>query len=290
VFFENLHLGSFLAKSETPGLEGDDWAAQPLRIAWETDFLLASADHIIIGPNFNAEMGFVPREDMKQSLLEFGIRPRPAAPWIRQLEFLSSLRYITDQEDVLETRDQEVGFRLHLQSGDSFRVGYTRVFEYLDEGFLLRRLLPVPPGTYRGHTYSGNFSTYRGRRVSTWFSYRRENGFWDGNRTSISVNPRIKWSQNLSFQLKFALDDVKLPSGEFTSRVSNIRINYNFTNNWLTTTTLQHDNIKDLWNVNFRLNWIYRPGDDFFLVFNQTRNSDLTDRSIILKFTHSFEY
>jgi len=290
VFFKNLHLGSFLAKSETPGLEQDDWAAQPLRIAWETDFLLASADHIIIGRNFNAEMGFVPREDMKQSLLEFAIRPRPASSWIRQLEFLSSLRYITDQNDVLETRDQEVGFRINLQSGDTFRINYARGFENLDEGFELRRLLPVPPGMYWSHSYSANFNTYRGRKVFAWVSYQRENGFWGGNRTSMTINPRIKFSQNLSFQLQYKLDDVKLPSGEFSSRVSNIRINYNFTNNWLTTTTLQHDNIKDLWNVNFRLNWIYRPGDDFFLVFNQTRNSDLTDRSIILKLTYSFEY
>ncbi len=290
VFFKNLHLGSFLAKSETPGLEQDDWAAQPLRIAWETDFLLASADHIIIGRNFNAEMGFVPREDMKQSLLEFAIRPRPDNSWIRQLEFLSSLRYITDQEDVLETREQEVGFRINLQSGDTFRIGYTRGFEYLDEGFLLRRLVPVPPGRYWSHTYSVNFNTYRGRKVFAWVSYQRENGFWGGNRTSMTVNPRIKVSQNLSFQLQYKLDDVKLPWGEFSSRVSNIRINYNFTNNWLTTTTLQHDNIRDLVNINFRLNWIYRPGDDFFLVFNQTRNSDLTDRAIILKLTHSFEF
>ena len=81
-----------------------------------------------------------------------------------------------------------------------------------------------------------------------------------------------------------------MPSGEFSSRVSNIRINYNFTNNWLTTTTLQHDNINDLVNVNFRLNWIYRPGDDFFLVFSQTQDSGLTDRAIILKLTHSFEF
>ncbi len=290
VFFKNLHLGSFLAKSETPGLEEDDWAAQPLRIAWETDFLLASADHIIIGRNFNAEMGFVPREDMKQSSLEFAIRPRPAISWIRRLEFTSSLRYITDQEDVLETREQDVGFRMHFQSGDAFRMGYARGFEYLDEGFDLRRLVLVPPGTYRVHRYSANFSTYRGRKVSAWVSFRRENGFWDGNRTSMTVNPRIKWSQNLSFLLKFTLDDVKLPWGQFSSRVSNIRINYNFSNNWLTSTTLQYDNIRDLVNVNFRLNWIYRPGDDFFLVFNQTRNADLTDKAIILKFTHSFEF
>ncbi|MDA2934248.1 carbohydrate binding family 9 domain-containing protein [Acidobacteria bacterium AH-259-D05] len=290
VFFKSLHLESFFAKSQSPGLEEDDWAARPLRISWDTDFLLASAEHIIIGRNFNAEMGFVPRQDMKQSSLEFGIKPRPASQWIRQLEFVSSLRYITDQEDVLETREQEVGFGLYLQSGDAFRVSYARGFEYLEDSFRLRRLLPVPPGLYRSQRFSGNFNTYRGRKVSGWFSYQRSNGFWGGNRTSMSLNPRVRWSQNLSFQMQFKLDDVKLPWGEFSSKVSNVRINYNFTNNWLTSTTLQYDSIRDLFNINFRLNWIHRTGDDLFLVFNQTRNGSLTDRAIILKFTRSLEF
>jgi len=72
--------------------------------------------------------------------------------------------------------------------------------------------------------------------------------------------------------------------------VSNIGINYNFTNNWLTSTILQYDNLSDRFLVNFRLNWIYRPGDDLFVVFNQSRNADLTDRALIVKFTHSFDF
>ena len=290
VFFKSLRLESFFAKSESPGLEEDDWAARPLLIAWNTDFLSASAEHIIIRRNFNAEMGFVPRENMKQSLLELAIKPRPATKWIRQLEFVSSLRYITDQEDVLETREQDVGFRMELQSGDSFKIGYARGFEYLEDSFRLRRLLPVPPGLYRSQRFSANLGTYRGRKVSGWFSYQRENGFWDGNRTSMNLTPRVRWSQNLAFEMQFKLDNVKLPWGQFSSKVSNVLINYNFTNNWLTSTTLQYDSIRDLFNINFRLNWIHRTGDDLFLVFNQTRTGGLTDRVVILKFTRSLEF
>ncbi len=46
--------------------------------------------------------------------------------------------------------------------------------------------------------------------------------------------------------------------------------------------------------VNFRLNYIYRPGDDLFIVFNEFRDrsqatTDL-DRQLIVKFTHSFDF
>jgi len=42
--------------------------------------------------------------------------------------------------------------------------------------------------------------------------------------------------------------------------------------------------------INFRLNWIYQPGDDLFLVYNQEGSSGQIDRAVILKFTHSFDF
>ena len=126
--------------------------------------------------------------------------------------------------------------------------------------------------------------------MSGFFQVQRENNFWNGHRNTLNLDPNIKWSQNLSFDIQYRLDDVELPGGEFSSSVSNIGINYNLTNEWLTSTTLQYDNLEDLFNFNFRLNYIYRLGDDLFVVYNQTRRSDLTDRAIIVKLTHSFDF
>ena len=290
VFFDNLHLESFLAKSETPDLEEDDWLARPLRAAWETDFFSTSAEHTIIGRNFNAEMGFVPRTDINKSVVDFEISPRPDSEWIRQLDFEGSIDYITNREDVLETREQGLGFGVEFESGDSVRFGYTKIFEFLEEGFRLRGRIRVPAGSYHSDSYRVFFSAYRGRRISGFFQYQKENDFWNGSRTTLNLNPSIKWSQNLSFNIGFRLDDVDLPGGEFSSKVSNVEINYNFTNRWLTKTTVQYDSLEDELGVNFRLNWIYQPGDDLFLVYNQEGSSGQTDRAVIVKFTHSFDF
>ena len=260
VFFENLHLESFFASSQTPGIEENDWMARPLKVSWETDFLSAGAEHTIVGRNFNAEMGFVPRTDMKNSLFEFEINPRPQIEWIRKFELGTSLRYITNQDEVWETREQEAQFGVEFESGDVVVFGYTKILEFLEEGFRLRGRIPVPPGSYRSHNFQFQVRPFRGRRVSGFFQFSRELDFWDGDRTTLNLNPSIKWSQNLSFDIQYRLDDVVLPGGEFTSSVSNVGINYNFTNTWLTSTTLQYDNLSDLFNVNFRLNYIYRPG------------------------------
>ena len=289
VFFENLSLESFFAVSQTPEFEEDQWAARPLRIAWDTDLISASADHMIIGRNFNAEMGFVPRTDMKKSTLNFQLSPRPGMEAVRQLDFTANVHYITSQENVVETREQEVAFRVNLESGDRMRFGYTRTFENLDQGFRLRGLIPVPAGAYDGGRWSINVNAYRARRFSGWFQFQREH-FWDGDRTTFNLNPQIRLTDSLSFNIQYRWDDLKLPGGEFSSKLSNIRINYNFSNDWLTSTTLQYDNADDLLSLNFRLNWIYQPGHDLFLVFNQTRRSDYTDRAVILKFTYLLDY
>ena len=289
VFFENLSLESFFAISQTPDLEEDEWAARPLRVSWDTDFLSTSAEHTIIGRNFNAEMGFVPRTDMKKSAVDFQLSPRPGSEAIRQLDFSANLQYITNQENVVETREQEVAFRVNFESGDRMRFGYTKTFEYLDEGFRLRGQIPVLAGAYDGGRWSINVNTYRGRRFSGWFQFQREH-FWGGDRTTFNLNPQIRWSDSLSFRIQYRWDDLKLPGGDLSSKLSKFRVNYNFSNDWLTSTTLQYDSVDDLLNFNFRLNWIYQPGDDLFLVYNQIRRSDNTDRAVILKFTHSLDF
>ncbi len=86
-----------------------------------------------------------------------------------------------------------------------------------------------------------------------------------------------------------------MPFGDFTSQVTNARANYAFSNQWLTSTTVQYSSLDDFVNFRFRLNYIYRPGDDIFFIYNEGRNVDeresgLVGRSIMLKWTYSFDF
>ncbi len=290
VFFKNLHLESFVVKSQTPGIKEGDWAARPFRVFWQSDFLFANAEHMTIQRNFNAELGFVPRLDMKKSVVEIELKPRPPIRLIRQFIFNSRVRYISDQENNLETRDQDFSFETVFASGDELKIGYSRNFEFLERGFLLRGKIPVLAGSYRNEIFNVNFDAFSGRRFSGFFQFRRENGFWGGRNTALEVSPEIRLSENLSFEVEYELDMIKLPQGKLASNVINNRVNYNFNNRWLTSTTIQYDNVEDLFNINFRLNFIYRAGDDFFLVYNQTRRSGITERALILKLTYSFDF
>jgi hypothetical protein len=115
--------------------------------------------------------------------------------------------------------------------------------------------------------------------------------FYDGTRTFWQVGPSYRPTPRLSFEVAYEGNDVTLPQGKFTTHVVNARINVNLSNRLLTSTILQRDTIADRNVVYMRLNYIYRPGDDLFVVYSQTDQGGgrLPDRSLMVKVTHSFD-
>jgi len=289
VFFDHLNLRSFLVKSWSTDVSEDTWSGRPFKLSWESDFFNANAEYQVIQRNFEAEMGFVPRKDMKQGLGEVSIHPRPDWEWIRRTTLGGFVSYITNQAGDLETRDQRMDLGVEWESGDRTFVVFGKNLESITQPFLLRGKLLVLPGVYQNNQSEFRYRTFRGRRFSTFQRIRWED-FWGGDRFSITFNPNFIISDKLSVRIEYDFDDISLPQGQLTSHLVNSIFRYNLTNVWLTTTTLQYESTEDLYNLNFRLNYIYRPGDDVFLVFNRTSDNERTDWSVLLKVTHSFDF
>jgi len=267
----------------------DTWAFRPAKITWESDFLNANIEHQAIQRNFEAEMGFVPRKDMKQTLGEISIHPRPDSEWIRRTTLGAFMSYISNQAGELETRDQKLTFGVEWESGDRSMMDFGKNLESITQPFLLRGKFLILPGVYRNNQYEYRFRSFRGRRLSTFLRIRWEE-FWGGDRFSTTFNPNFIISDKLSIRIEYEFDDISLPQGQLTTHLVNSIFRYNLSNVWLTTTTLQFDSSEDLYNLNFRLNYIYRPGDDVFLVFNRTSDNVRTDWSVLLKVTRSFDF
>jgi len=74
----------------------------------------------------------------------------------------------------------------------------------------------------------------------------------------------------------------------------NSEINYSFNQQWLTRTTFLLNSQDREFGVNFRLNYIYRPENDLFVVYNETRTygegGELQNRALIVKMTYSFDF
>ena len=65
------------------------------------------------------------------------------------------------------------------------------------------------------------------------------------------------------------------------------RFNVTFSPNLALNSFIQYVDTEDLISMNTRFNWIYRPGADLFIVYNQSWTDGGTrDRALIFKFTY----
>jgi hypothetical protein len=79
----------------------------------------------VVGENFNPEVGYVRRDDMRKSFGKFTLSPRPRSiTGVRQFFFEGSIDYITNLAGQLETREGQFNFQTRFDNGDAIVVAY----------------------------------------------------------------------------------------------------------------------------------------------------------------------
>jgi len=293
-FLQNLNFQGFLAKSESQGSTGDDIAGQA-RVEWDSDRFGFTLDHVSIQENFRPPMGFVPRPDIKRTMAEASYSPRPNIRLIRQFQFQANTEYISNQAGALAERDAELSFQTEFESGDDITLQFSRSFERLTEEFDIEGGTVIPAGDYRSNEYQVSFEAYDGRAISGDMQLG-VGDFYTGRRTALQFSPQFKVTPNLSINPSYEWNRITMPDDtRFSTHEFNGSVNYAFSRKWLTRTTVQLNSQDQEYLFNFRLNYIFRPGDDIFVVYNETRNygsgvtNRLQDRAFIVKFTYSLD-
>jgi hypothetical protein len=295
VFFQHLEISAIAGSTFTPGKNKDHFAGR-IRTVWDSDLIGAEVERMIVQREVNPEMGWLLRKDFQKSKARFEIRPRPEIRNIRQLFIRANVDYYTNQAGQLESRNQDLTFDSLFQSGDRFFVRYSHLYDLVRNAFAIQNRVSVLPGSYAWDLTQIRFTSSPNRRLSGDLSFRHQRGFYGGRNTEVSWNPIWKASRNLSIAPAYQYNRLRLPNGEFDAHIINSQINYAFSNRWLTATTAQYNGAARIAVVNLRLNYIYRPNDHFFLIYNESRTLSGSpgprqwNRSIIAKVTHSWDF
>jgi hypothetical protein len=294
IFKEHWNIQAFAASTLSPGKNTDNWAGR-IRTNWDSDFWFANFEHLVIQRDVNPEMGWLPRRDMKKTKVQFDVKPRPPIKSVRQLFLRANVDYITNQAGQLDTRNQDATFESLFQSGDRMFVRYSHQFDRIRNQFGIQGVAVVP-GAYNWRTAQFRFTPSPNRSLTGDVTLRRQWGFYGGDNLELTWSPLFKPSANLSLAPAYQFTKLDLPRGRFTSHLINSQINYAFNNRWLTSTTLQYSNLTRLVASNVRLNYIYRPGDDLFVIYNESRTLEnglivgTLNRSFIVKMTRSVDF
>lgn len=296
-FIRYLNLNAFLAKSSSTGIEGRDWAARGI-LRWDSDRSAFGVERMQIDENFRPEMGFVRRAEpgwkgLQRTQVDVGYRPRPRIRGIRQFGISGNVDYLANREGVLETRERQLGFSTSFQSGDNVGVDVNDSFERLPRPFRIAGGGgTIPIGDYRFSTATARYTAHQGRRTAGTVRVTK-GGFFDGTIASVELSPSFRVNANLSFSPAFEWSQVSREGLTFTTRELNAVVDYSLSQKWLTRTTA-------VWNsqdrevlTNFRLNYIFRPGDDLFLVYSQSRLygeiDGPTNHAFTVKVTYSLD-
>ncbi|MDA2938533.1 carbohydrate binding family 9 domain-containing protein [Acidobacteria bacterium AH-259-A15] len=306
-FFRYLNVSSYVLNTDTPGIQDKDMAGF-FRMAWrealfENKLVVdLEASHISIQENFNAEAGFVPRggydvddqtgEGMRKTNVEIEFRPRPegSIPWVREFRPTVEVDYITDQENLLETR--EVQSRVSVMFNNSSYLGFSRrsTFERLtEEDEILDETLPV--GDYQFAESSVYYSSDRSRMFSGLF--RLASGdFYNGQRDSYTVGGSFSPSAQLGVDVLWSHSDLSFASRDFSTDLVTTRLAYSFTTNMFLNALIQYSSRQGDISSNIRFNLIHKPLSDFFLVYNERRSptGEIVDRALIAKVTYLFDF
>ena len=293
------------AQSSSPGVEQDNWVTAG-NVGWDSDLFNLQTSWLVVDPEFRSDLGFVPRKNMRQISPQIGIRPRPNTDLIRQVVMRFRVDYLMNQQNRLESRTVHTATEVFFQNGADVAFTPHQSRDTIPEDFHIRSGVVIPPGTYSWWHTGARFRTNPANRFTMSANIQPNWGYYnEGFLLGGGLNARFKVNEQIALESEYDYGKATLPDwfcpertdGDcgFTDHNLSVRVNYNITNQWLTSTIVQYNNTENFFGFNYRLNYIFRPGDDFFLIYNEGRIyggplDGQKDRTLQTKLTYSFDF
>ena len=231
-------------------------------------------DHLFVGDDFNPEIGFLRRADIRRTFVTAQYSPRPRSiDAIRQFTWGGSLDYIENGTGQVETRLAQLRFNTELENSDQLSVDVQRSYERLSEPFEIVDDGTIPVGGYSFQDVLLSYSMGQQRRLSGTVFVQR-GGVFSGDITAFGYRQgRIEVTRQLSVEPTVAINRVVLPEGQFTATLVTTRVSYTFTPRMFVSGLVQYNSSNDTLGTNLRFRWEYQPGSELFVVYNEQRDT-----------------
>ena len=294
-FYDNVTFNGYYARTRTYGREGDDTSYQAA-FTYDADLFGLQVDHLLVGKNFNPEVGFLRRLDFRRSFVAAHYRPRPAIEAIRQFTVGGSLDYIENGARDLETRAARAEFVTEFENSDRVTVDVMQNYELLVEPFEVATDVAIPIGGYQFQDVFLSYLMGQQRRVSG-TAFVQRGAFFGGDITAFGYRQgRIGVTPQMSIEPTIAINRIALPQGRFTAAVATTRTTYTFTSRMFLSALVQYNSSLEQMGTNVRFRWEYSPGSELFVVYNDQRDTTLRGvplletRAFIVKFTRLLRF
>jgi hypothetical protein len=282
VLGQHVTFTGLLARTFSPGAEpASDQLAGVADFAWKSDRFNYGAQYQDVGKAFNAEMGYIPRLDIRAMKARGGWTPRPKWGGIRQFLFTGGTEYFENHSGVVETRTHELSAQMQRQDTSGAFAAVIREFDRLPAPFTTAGTT-LPPGAYSWTTSTFSYSSNRTRRIYGTLG-TDIGGYYSGERQSLRANVTIQAGKTLLFEPNYTHNRVDLPGRPlYRSNVVNFRVSHSFSPDFYLKGFVQYNDDRDTASFNFLWWYHYKPGSDLYVVYNQGWDLDvpLTSRDV----------
>ncbi len=268
-----ISLTTVVARTFSPDGSGND-VAGVADFGWKSDRFNYGAQYLDVGEKFNAEMGYIPRLDIRAGKVKAQWTPRPRWGGIRQLTFNANADYYENHAGVVDSRTQNLYGNISRQDTTSLYVGATREYDNLTVPFATAgTTLPVGPYQWQYATIS--YNSDRTKRV--YGSIGTDvGGYYNGDRQTLRANLTLQVGKTLLFEPQYVHNRVTLEGRPlYTSNVLNFRASHSFSPDFYLKAFVQYNDDRKSASFNFLWWYHYKPGSDLYVVYNQGWDTDL---------------
>ena len=268
-----------LGKSNAFSLTGD----------WRTNLFRLNGSYMDIGEDFNPEVGFVQRADIRRFRGDASYTPWPGKFGIREIQIGPEIDLILTQDNEVETQEITFDTRFSFETGDDIGFQLKNTMENLNEEFLIQDI-SIPVEDYNFTSFRTSIRTSSSRMITA--RLQVEIGeFYSGTRRGFSIEATVRPTARFSIEPFIEFNRITLTDEEFDANAFGGRVGYSFSTTLFTKLFTQWSTDTDIISANFLVNYIYRPGSDFYLVLNQTYDTrdggiDPLDWSVLGKITY----
>jgi len=287
-------ISGYLAQTSTPELNGNDRSGA-LNGSYDSPRWLFNLEYLEVGEDFNPEVGFLSRVGYRNGLVRILRRYRPANSRIGLQEIRPHMSYSSywNFDGFQETGFLHIDNHLEWKNSAELHTGVNVTTEGLLEPFEIYDGVIIPPGTYHNSELALAFHSNRG----AWISFNLSTnigGFYSGDRVALRPSMRLRLGERFNTELSYVQNDVKLPEGDFITRIGQLRLSYSFTPSVSLEALVQYNNVDDFWSTNLRFSWLQAANTGLFIVYDDIQGFDrysgaVPNRSLTIKYSYLFD-
>jgi hypothetical protein len=263
------------------------------------DFLYSRA-----GDKFMPDLGFELRENyyMMGTKLKYGWIPGETSIISTHKILLNAQTWNDNSSNTTQSAIAGPGYSLDFKSGSGLYINFSHAYEHLSDTFYLSKdavLAYIQPGNYNYNYATVDIYTPHTKPVFVEI-ISNMGQYYDGNQFTINLSSIVKFGSFLSLGPTYEYDRIRFPTRNqaFTGHIASLKAVVMLNNKLSVSALVEYSNMAHGIVTNIRLRYNPKEGNDFYLVFNEGRNTELNretptlnpiaNRGILLKYTYTF--